>query len=419
MNLSSQKAFLKYNCHENIDIFVKLFLNTNILIMKKNLIWVAAILSLSLQAQVGINISQPAATLDITAKNETGNSNNVDGILIPRIDRQRAQRMINVPVSTLIYVNSISTGTAGGIAVNIDTTGYYYFNGIAWVKLQTEVQDSNVYNTNGLLTGNRIVNQGANTIAFTSSASVGSHHFSIDGTTFSVNAASNSVGIGSSTPQKNLHINGSLQVTNELNVGGTASTEGSPGSAGQFLKSSGAGVPPVWENFAGSDSSSTGTIIIIDGRFMVAQEIVVQLTADFTTTQNGVAVRIGNLNSEIVDNEDLYNGSPLSNSFMVSETGVYQVQINAEINTENNGTGPVIGIWDDTINEWVARISDEYTAHTTGLQTYNFATSIPMDSSHMYSFRVASSASFLTIRRYNGNVGGRGPKTQMSLRRLR
>lgn len=387
--------------------------------MKKNLLWIATILSLSLPAQIGINISEPAATLDINAKNETGNSNNVDGLLIPRVDRQRAQSMVDVPVSTLIYVNSISTGAAAGIAVNIDALGYYYFNGIAWIKLQTEVQDSNIYNTNGLLTGNRIVNQGANTIAFTSSSSAGSHHFSIDGTTFSVNAAKNSVGIGSSTPQKNLHVNGSLQLTNELNVGGSASTEGSAGSAGQFLKSNGAGVPPVWENFAGSDSSSTGTIIIIDGRFMVAQEIVVQLTSDFTTTQNGVAARIGNLNNEIVDNANLYNGTPLGNSFMVSENGVYQIEISAEINTENNGTGPVIGIWDDTINEWVARISDEYTAHTTGLQTYSLATSIPMDSSHMYSFRVASSAPVLTIRRYNGNIGGRGPSTQMSLRRLR
>ncbi|MFP3534461.1 hypothetical protein SB763_34470, partial [Burkholderia sp. SIMBA_042] len=32
------------------------------------------------------------------------------------------------------------------------------------------------------------------------------------------------IGIGTSTPQKQLHVNGALQLTNELNVGGNAST---------------------------------------------------------------------------------------------------------------------------------------------------------------------------------------------------
>lgn len=41
------------------------------------------------------------------------------------------------------------------------------------------------------------------------------------------------VGINTSTPQKTFHVNGSLQVTNELNVGGNATSQG---SAGTYIK---------------------------------------------------------------------------------------------------------------------------------------------------------------------------------------
>lgn len=91
--------------------------------------------SIKTNAQVGVNTNTPASTVDVTAKNGTGTTANVDGLLMPRVDRQRAQSMTSVPISTLIYVNSIATGTATGIAVNITTTGYYYFDGTVWVKL--------------------------------------------------------------------------------------------------------------------------------------------------------------------------------------------------------------------------------------------------------------------------------------------
>ncbi|MFP3592900.1 hypothetical protein [Chryseobacterium sp. SIMBA_038] len=55
------------------------------------------------------------------------------------------------------------------------------------------------------------------------------------------------VGIKTETPQKTLHVNGSLQVTNELNVGGNGSTAGSAGTAGQILSSNGSGSAPSWQ----------------------------------------------------------------------------------------------------------------------------------------------------------------------------
>jgi hypothetical protein len=100
--------------------------------MKRYIVYFLLISYNLIDAQVGIATTTPEATLDIKAKTPTGIATEVDGILIPRVDRQRAQSMTAIPTSTIIYVNSIATGTATGIAENITTTGFYFWNGTAW-----------------------------------------------------------------------------------------------------------------------------------------------------------------------------------------------------------------------------------------------------------------------------------------------
>lgn len=166
---------------------------------------IVTILSININAQIGINTTTPASTLDITAKNATGTTTNVDGLLVPRVDRQRAQSMTGIPVSTMIYVNSIGTGAQSGTAANIDTVGYYYFDGTLWTKIKTgsTSSDVNIYNSNGTLTGNRTVTQGANTLAFTGTAN---NAFSVNGSTLSVDAANNLVGVGTTAPSSVLAV---------------------------------------------------------------------------------------------------------------------------------------------------------------------------------------------------------------------
>ncbi|WP_131797526.1 hypothetical protein [Chryseobacterium cucumeris] len=214
---------------------------------------------------------------------------------------------------------------------------------------------------------------------------------------------------------KALHVNGALQVVNELNVGGTASTAGSAGVAGQVLKSNGPGAAPTWQNLAGVPTS-TGTVIVVNGQFLVAQEIIVQMTADFTSGPD-VPTAVGNLTNEVVDNENQYTGSAAGNSFNISADGVYQITMNAQLSTVN-GSSPVIGIWDNTAGNWVARVNDLFTATTPGLQTYTLLTSIPMLAAHTYSFRVSNSDN-VTIKYLSSGSTGSGPVTQMSLRRLK
>lgn len=114
-------------------------------------------------AQIGINNPSPVSTLDISAKNSTGISTDVDGLLVPRVDRQRAQSMFAIPISTLIYVNSIATGTLTDIAANIDSVGYYYFNGTSWTKLVTT---ANLYNSDGIVSGPRTITTNGNLLSF-------------------------------------------------------------------------------------------------------------------------------------------------------------------------------------------------------------------------------------------------------------
>ncbi|WP_223609522.1 hypothetical protein [Chryseobacterium sp. OSA05B] len=77
--------------------------------------------------------------------------------------------------------------------------------------------NANIYNTDGVLNSARTVSQGTFPLSFTGNNAA--NGFSVDGTTFSVDAANNRIGIGTITPQKNLHVNGTLQITNELNIG--------------------------------------------------------------------------------------------------------------------------------------------------------------------------------------------------------
>ncbi|MCT2561496.1 hypothetical protein [Chryseobacterium herbae] len=119
-------------------------------------------------SQIGINNNTPLTTLDITAKNATGTSTHADGILIPRVDRQRAQSMNSVPVATMIYLDNIATGTQAGTAANIDTTGYYYYNGTSWIKLNPM---NNIYTSDGPLSGMRSVTTNGNTINFVNGTS--------------------------------------------------------------------------------------------------------------------------------------------------------------------------------------------------------------------------------------------------------
>ena len=264
--------------------------------MKRLLFIFPLFISFFAYSKSGVNTRTPASTLDITAIASTGTSATVDGLLIPRVDRQRAQSMTAVPTSTLIYVSSIATGTQTGTALNIDAVGHYYYNGTTWTK--SIPGPINIYNADGTLTGNRTVTQAANTLALTGTAT---NAFSVDGTTLSVDAANNRVGIGTITPQKTLHVNGSLQLTGELNTGGTSSTAGNAGAAGETLISNGAGTAPSWKplnNVTGTIASAnyvsgTDSLVINAGTTASVPGVIITLVVPTGKTQTFLFTVLG------------------------------------------------------------------------------------------------------------------------------
>ena len=104
-----------------------------------SLVLLVGVVGYAQSGKVGINNDLPQATLDIKAKTTDGSQ--FEGILIPRLSRQAAQRMgdaIQKPeTSTLIYIHDATNGTKATSTVDVDQVGYYYFNDTKWVRLTT------------------------------------------------------------------------------------------------------------------------------------------------------------------------------------------------------------------------------------------------------------------------------------------
>ena len=104
----------------------------------KNFTFIVLFFSFVNFAQVGVNTPNPGATLDITATNPTGITTNVDGFIIPRVTRERAQSMLLTPTGTQIFISEVVTGTASGTTVDVTTIGFYFYNGSKWQAVGTD-----------------------------------------------------------------------------------------------------------------------------------------------------------------------------------------------------------------------------------------------------------------------------------------
>lgn len=177
-------------------------------------------LSLSLHAQVGINTANPQTSLDVVGNPASTSSK--DGISAPRMTKQQlaskvAGNYATAQIGSLVYITDATTptGTTPSLAQTAEITslGYYFFNGTLWKNVNDNAV--NIYNSNGSLTSPRTVTQAANTLAFTSTATNG---FSVDGTTFSVDAANDRIGIGTAAPEVKLQVISGAPVANRYNL---------------------------------------------------------------------------------------------------------------------------------------------------------------------------------------------------------
>jgi hypothetical protein len=105
--------------------------------MKKiKFLFLMLLTSVSTLAQVGINVSNPKATLDVVGKpNETSH---IDGLIAPRITRAKLTSKNNLygadQVGTIVYVTTLD-GSGEDDTANVNSIGYYYHDGVKWLPL--------------------------------------------------------------------------------------------------------------------------------------------------------------------------------------------------------------------------------------------------------------------------------------------
>ncbi|WP_347218902.1 hypothetical protein [Chryseobacterium sp.] len=178
--------------------------------MKKIILPIASVLFFSgfISAQVGINTANPKTTMDVGAQRDaSGNitdNTQLLGLQAPRLTR--GELTANTASygtdqkGALVYITDTGTGNTTGSRINMNTIGYYYFDGALWQKISGGPNAVNLYTADGTLGTNRTVAMADKTLSFTSSATTGANHFNIDGPTFSVDALANRVGMGTASP---------------------------------------------------------------------------------------------------------------------------------------------------------------------------------------------------------------------------
>lgn len=114
--------------------------------MKKTIILTLLIAGyLSTSAQVGVNTENPSVTLEVQGKK---GPNDMDGIIVPTLTRAELTAKGNslygpAQDGTMIYITDVSGGDKLSQRVNINSTGYYYYdkNANVWQNLSVGLQN--------------------------------------------------------------------------------------------------------------------------------------------------------------------------------------------------------------------------------------------------------------------------------------
>jgi len=92
----------------------------------------------NMNAQVTIGaLTPPKATLDVVAGKTDGSTS--EGIIAPKLDRaalnnaEAAGKYTTDLEGAIVYVTDAGTGNQTGQEINVDSKGYYYFDGSVWV----------------------------------------------------------------------------------------------------------------------------------------------------------------------------------------------------------------------------------------------------------------------------------------------
>ncbi|WP_435263339.1 hypothetical protein [Tenacibaculum sp. nBUS_03] len=143
-------------------------------------------------------------------------------------------------------MNNITGANEGSILYNIAEKNIYFFNGTTWVTPNN--LSSNIYSSNGILSGSRTLNGGGNSLIFnnlnalqffsTGTTQLFATGASQIGSTASTTQISAALGLTLSATSGGITLNGDSLINNNLSVIGSFSDSNSnTGSNGQILSS--------------------------------------------------------------------------------------------------------------------------------------------------------------------------------------
>ena len=201
------------------------------------------------------------------------------------------------------------------------------------------------------------------------------------------------VGVNTATPQRTLHVNGPLQVTNEINVGGTASTAGSAGTAGQVLKSNGPGAAPSWQEAI----SPADSVVRLNAAALRTGLQATSTAAAWTTV-------LYTLTPKIDSSALSYNSG--TGTFTVLKAGYYQLLSYSSLDMSANASGETSGTAITGIQKNGNNISLSNSGHTertnavyhttAGVDYFNVGNTIRVQMSMTRPYRISSSSLTVT-----------------------
>ncbi len=118
------------------------------------------------------------------------------------------------------------------------------------------------------------------------------------------------VGINTQTPQATLHINGDLQFSKDLNVGGSNNTKGNSGTTNQVLFSQGTNLPPVWNNTE---------------EIQIPQELLFLKKNTKNSVAGGIDYTVTFNNPILTGSKIELNNSSTPSTFKIKKKGNYQI----------------------------------------------------------------------------------------------
>lgn len=153
--------------------------------MKNLLITLGMLTTSYISAQIGINTDKPNATLDIVSDKS--------GILIPRMTAAQIEQ-VNAPTEGELVFSTTDTGSV------VNTIGFWYFDGTIWNPITANNSiGENIYNSDGTLTGNRIVN-------------LDNHDMNIGPDKLFISGATGNIGVNTNLPTEKLDVNGGMRI---------------------------------------------------------------------------------------------------------------------------------------------------------------------------------------------------------------